>query len=274
CPLFDLHDLHVAQNNSCTRHLAKILIHLAQCLQECMSVSGAPLAAYVKASNAAYISSVFLKHLIENAQSNSVEELYLSLNASEPIPPDFVVDQNVEHLVMHNVLKFIGLVDVSPNTCSLHQELLNFLFVALSTQLLVVHRLLLNYIMRPRIALNVGTYPPFGEAANLVLLPFNYLVSSNGQGVRNPLAECSLHVLLILNYYRKCNPGDESITDTSDDSGTSDSFSKSFVENPYCKALENNTYVFAVDRVDIEKNAHNPSVVRLPFASLFDTLGM
>ncbi|CAL1396566.1 unnamed protein product [Linum trigynum] len=302
-----------AQNNSCTRHLAKILIHLAQCLQECMSVSGAPLAAYVKASNAAYISSVFLKHLIENAQSNSVEGLYLSLNASEPIPPDFVVDQNVEHLVMHNVLKFIGLVDVSPNTCSLHQELLNFLFVALSTQLLyaptpgptdmnpfidaamtqesslvtmVVHRLLLNYIMRPRIALNVGTYLPFGEAgqpgvlqrvgsaaANLVLLPFNYLVSSNGQGVRNPLAECSLHVLLILNYYRKCNPGDESITDTSDDSGTSDSFSKSFVENPYCKALENMRDI-DLDRVDIEKNAHNPSVVRLPFASLFDTLGM
>lgn len=30
----------------------------------------------------------------------------------------------------------------------------------------------------------------------------------------------------------------------------------------------------AVDRVDIEGNAHNGPVVRLPFASLFDTLGM
>ncbi|CAI0559395.1 unnamed protein product [Linum tenue] len=274
-----------------------------------MSVSGAPSPTYVKASNAAYISSVFLKHLIENAQSNSVEELYLSLNDSEPIPPNFVIDQNVENLVMHNVLKFIGLVDVSPNTSGLHQELLNFLFVAMSTQLLygptpgpadmnpfidaamtqesslvtmVVQRLLLNYIMRPRISLNVGSYPPFGEAgqpgvlqrvgsaaANLVLLPFNYLVSSSGQGVRNPLAECSLHVLLILNYYRKCNLADESITDRSDDSGISDSLSKSFVENPYCKALENMR-----DIDHIEKNAHNPSVVRLPFASLFDTLGM
>ncbi|CAI0559396.1 unnamed protein product, partial [Linum tenue] len=274
CPLFALLDLHVARNNSCTRHLAKILIHLAQCLQECMSVSGAPSPTYVKASNAAYISSVFLKHLIENAQSNSVEELYLSLNDSEPIPPNFVIDQNVENLVMHNVLKFIGLVDVSPNTSGLHQELLNFLFVAISLVTMVVQRLLLNYIMRPRISLNVGSYPPFGEAANLVLLPFNYLVSSSGQGVRNPLAECSLHVLLILNYYRKCNLADESITDRSDDSGISDSLSKSFVENPYCKALENMRDTLAVDRVDIEKNAHNPSVVRLPFASLFDTLGM
>ncbi|CAN1808134.1 hypothetical protein LINPERHAP1_LOCUS25304 [Linum perenne] len=178
---------------------------------------------------------------------------------------------------MNNVLKFISLVDVSPNTYGLHHELLNFMFVAMSTQLLVVHRLLLNYITRPRIPLNVGSYPPFGEAANLVLLPFNYLVNSSGQGARNPLAECSLHVLLILNYYHKCNMADGSTTDRSDDSGTSDSLSKSnlyFSENPYCKALENNACMYAVDRVDIEKNAHNASVVRLPFASLFDTLGM
>ncbi|CAN1808140.1 DYM [Linum perenne] len=217
---------------------------------------------------------------------------------------------------MNNVLKFISLVDVSPNTYGLHHELLNFMFVAMSTQLLygptpapsdmnpfidaamtqesslvtlVVHRLLLNYITRPRIPLNVGSYPPFGEAgqpgvlqrvgsaaANLVLLPFNYLVNSSGQGARNPLAECSLHVLLILNYYHKCNMADGSTTDRSDDSGTSDSLSKSnlyFSENPYCKALENMRDI-DLDRVDIEKNAHNASVVRLPFASLFDTLGM
>ncbi|KAL9376309.1 hypothetical protein Peur_030429 [Populus x canadensis] len=37
-----------------------------------------------------YISSVFLKYLIENAQNNnSIEELYLSLNVSEPAPNDF-----------------------------------------------------------------------------------------------------------------------------------------------------------------------------------------
>ncbi|CAN0857188.1 DYM [Linum grandiflorum] len=305
-----------AQNNSCTRHLAKILIHLAQCLQECISVSGTPSSTYLKASNAAYISSVFLKHLFERAESNNVEELYLSLNESEPVPQDFVIDQNLEHLVMTNVLKFISLVDVSPKTYVLHLELLNFMFVAMSTQLLygptpaptdmnpfidaamtqenslvtlVVQRLLLNYIKRPRIPLNVGSYPQFGEAsqsgvlqrvgsaaANFVLLPFNYLVNSSGQGARNPLAECSLHVLLILNYYHKCNVADGSITDRSDDSGTSDSLSKSnlyFSENPYCKALETMRDI-DLDRVDVEKNAHNASVVRLPFASLFDTLGM
>lgn len=30
----------------------------------------------------------------------------------------------------------------------------------------------------------------------------------------------------------------------------------------------------AVDRVDSDGNAHNGPLVRLPFASLFDTLGM
>lgn len=32
--------------------------------------------------------------------------------------------------------------------------------------------------------------------------------------------------------------------------------------------------VVAVDRVDSDGNAHNGLLVRLPFASLFDTLGM
>lgn len=121
------------------------------------------------------------------------------------------------------------------------------------------------------------------------------------------MADCSLHVLLILNYYHKCIVGEESITDRSDDSATSDSRSKVntyFSDNPYCKALENardiereiifflilffkicvdmiyavlvllNCTLFTVDRVDIEGNMHNGSIVRLPFASLFDTLGM
>jgi hypothetical protein len=82
--------LCVAQNNCCSRHLAKILIHLSWCLQECVSNSAAPSEVYAKAVNAVHISSVFLKCLIENAQSNnSIEELYLSLNVSEPAPNDF-----------------------------------------------------------------------------------------------------------------------------------------------------------------------------------------
>lgn len=74
-----------------------------------------------------------------------------------------------------------------------------------------------------------------------MLLPFNYLVSSNGEGMRNPLASYSLHVLLILNYYHKCIVGDEPVTDRSDDSAASDSIPKAntyFSDNPYCKALE------------------------------------
>lgn len=52
--------------------------------------SVAPSEVYAKAVNAVYISFVFLKYLIENAQSNnSIEELYLSLNVSEPAPNDF-----------------------------------------------------------------------------------------------------------------------------------------------------------------------------------------
>nr|XP_034930839.1 dymeclin isoform X1 [Populus alba] len=305
-----------AQNNCNTRHLTKILIHLSWCLQECVSNSGAPSEVYEKAVNAVYISSVFLKYLIENAQSNSIEEFHLSLNESEPAPNGFETDQNIESLVMHNVLNFIGSVEVSPKTYLLHHELLNFMLVAMSTQLLygpapgptdmnpfidaamaqesslvglVVRRLLLNYIIRPRIPYNSTSYPVFSggsqpgvlqrvssAAATLVLLPFNYLVSSTGDGTRNPLADSSLHVLLILNYYHKCVVGDESLTDRSDDSATSDSLSKGktyFSDNPYCKALGNARDI-EFDRVDIEGNAHSGSHVRLPFASLFDTLGM
>lgn len=79
-------------------------------------------------------------------------------------------------------------------------------------------------------------------AANFVLLPFNYLVSSGGEGPRSPLADSSLQVLLILIHYRKCILVDESIADRKSGSATSDSLSKEntyFSENPYCKALEN-----------------------------------
>ncbi|THG19790.1 hypothetical protein TEA_020392 [Camellia sinensis var. sinensis] len=100
------------------------------------------------------------------------------------------VGRNIENLVMHSVLSFIGKVDVSPNTYLLHQELLNFMLVAMSTQLLsgpspgpkdihpfidmamvqessfvglVVRKLLLNYIMRPHFALNTASYDMFSE---------------------------------------------------------------------------------------------------------------
>lgn len=306
-----------AQNNHHTRHLAKILIHLSWCLQEAVRTSGAPSVVYLKAINAVYFSSVFLKYIIENSQSDNIEELCLSLLENEPVPKDFMTDQRSENLLMHNVLTFLGSIDVSPTTSLLHQELLNFMLVAMSTQLLsgptpgpkdvnpfldaamsqesllvssVVRRLLLNYIMRSRLpSSTAASYSIFSEenqpgvlqrvgsaAANFVLLPFNYLVNSNSEGSRNQLADCSLHVLLVLIHYHKCVVSDESITDRSDDSASTDPVSKVntyFTVNPYSKALENARDI-EFDRADIEGNAQNGPVVRLPFASLFDTLGM
>uniref|UniRef100_A0A2P2MPU9 Dymeclin n=1 Tax=Rhizophora mucronata TaxID=61149 RepID=A0A2P2MPU9_RHIMU len=217
---------------------------------------------------------------------------------------------------MHNVLSFISSVDVSPNTYLLHQELLNFMLVAMSTQLLygpspgpadinpfidaamdqdsslvslVVRRLLLNYIMQPRTPFSNSSYQVFYEgrqpgilqrvgsaAANFVLLPFSYLVSSSGEGLRNSLAGHSVHVLLVLNYYRKCVVGEKSTTDKSDDGAPSDSLSKVhtyFSDNPYCKALENARDI-ELDHADVEGAVIYGSLVRVPFASLFDTLGM
>ena len=78
------------QNNRHTRHLAKILIHLSWCLQEAIQTSGAPSPVYMKAVNAVYVSSVFLKYIIENSQSKNIEELCLSLDENEPVPKDFV----------------------------------------------------------------------------------------------------------------------------------------------------------------------------------------
>ncbi|KAG4131584.1 hypothetical protein ERO13_D09G221300v2 [Gossypium hirsutum] len=306
-----------AQNNHHTRHLAKILIHLSWCLQEAVRTSGAPSVVYLKAINAVYFSSVFLKYIIENSQSDNIEELCLSLLENEPVPKDFMTDQRSENLLMHNVLTFLGSIDVSPTTSLLHQELLNFMLIVMSTQLLsgptpgpkdvnpfldaamsqesllvssVVRRLLLNYIMRSRLpSSTAASYSIFSEenqpgvlqrvgsaAANFVLLPFNYLVNSNSEGSRNQLADCSLHVLLVLIHYHKCVVSDESITDRSDDSASTDPVSKVntyFTVNPYSKALENARDI-EFDRADIEGNTQNGPAVRLPFASLFDTLGM
>lgn len=83
-----------AQSNGNTRHLAKLLIHLSWCLQELLQASSddddddAHSSLYKKALNATYISSLFLKHLIENGKS---EELHLSLDESEPVPHGFVM---------------------------------------------------------------------------------------------------------------------------------------------------------------------------------------
>jgi hypothetical protein len=72
-----------AQNNYQTKHLAKILIHLVWCLQDCTSDSPVSYGAYRKAINAAYISSIFLKFIIENAKADNWQELCLDIDKDE-----------------------------------------------------------------------------------------------------------------------------------------------------------------------------------------------
>ncbi|KAH6768498.1 dyggve-melchior-clausen syndrome protein [Perilla frutescens var. frutescens] len=308
-----------AINNCDTKHLAKILIHLAWCLQECVSASGVESPAFSKALNALFLSSTFLKNLIESAASDNFEELYLFLDETELIPNKFSKGENVADLVIYSVLNFIAKVDVRPGIYLLHHELLNFLLIAMSTQLLagpspgpndkhpfidaamtqesslvdlVVNKLLLNYIIQPRVPLSNLLYSMFSEsnqlgvlrrvgsaAASLMLLPLNYLVSSNGEALRSPLAESSLNVLLILIHYRKCM-SEPSPKDKGDDCN-SESLCKEdclpeeetyFSENPFCKAVENVRDI-EFSHTDVEGNAHDDLIVRLPFASLFDTLG-
>ncbi|CAH9087956.1 unnamed protein product [Cuscuta europaea] len=303
-----------AKNNCKTRHLAKCLVHLNWCLQECVSASDEQSLSLIKALNAAYISSIFLKYLIEHSHSDNFEELYISLNESEEIPHNFSTDQRIEHLLVHSIFSFLGKVDVSTNSFLLHYELLNFMLIAMSTQLLsgpslapndmhpfidaamvqqsplvnmVVQKLLLNYITRPRFHARYSPYQIFAEgnqpgvlqrvgsvAANLVLFPLNYFSNSIAEPSKSSLAESSLNILLILIHYRKCvsidRPKDENGYSASDPLPKAEAC---FFENPYYTALQNARET-EFDHVDVEGAAQNGALVRLPFASLFDTLGM
>ncbi|CAA7394781.1 unnamed protein product [Spirodela intermedia] len=162
-----------------------------------------------------------------------------------------------------------------PQSCLVHYELLNFMFVAMSTQLRsgpmpgpddahpfidaamvqegalissVVRRLLINYITRPRISFNDSSYPILTEemqpgvlqrfgsaAANFVLLPY-----------------------YTFNY----------LLNSSADG------SRSLLADNSLLVLLVLIHYRRFDRVDVEGNAQTGPLVRLPFASLFDTLGM
>lgn len=74
---------YAAQNNYQTKHLAKILIHLVWCLQECTSTTSVSSVVYRRAINAAYISSIFLKFIIENAKADNWLELCLDIDKNE-----------------------------------------------------------------------------------------------------------------------------------------------------------------------------------------------
>ncbi|KAH0458107.1 hypothetical protein IEQ34_013422 [Dendrobium chrysotoxum] len=304
------------QNNYHTRHLAKILIHMVWSLQESLSTASGSLV-HSKAINAAYISSVFLKYIIEYGKSGTFEELYLSLPEIDMEKDVLPTGQSIENFVMQGVLNFIGKSDAR-HSYALHHEVLNFVLVAMSTQLRsgpcpgpkdmhpfldaamcqdgdvatsIVRRLLLNFIDRSHMPFNSqytihsngnqsGVLQRVGSAAaNIVLLPyytFNYLVSSSGEGSRSPLADISLHVLLVLVHYRTGVVPDGLMVRNDAASADSESYLKQgsyFYDNPYSKAL-NNARDIEFDRADIEGNAPGESLVRLPFASLFDTFGL
>lgn len=53
------------------------------CLQDAMSASAESSTAYRKAVNASYISSIFLKFIIEHAKSDNLEELCLDIDKDE-----------------------------------------------------------------------------------------------------------------------------------------------------------------------------------------------
>ncbi|KAJ3696118.1 hypothetical protein LUZ60_001495 [Juncus effusus] len=200
-----------AQNNYQTKHLAKLLIHLVWCLQDATSASEESSQSYKKAINGAYIASIFLKFMIENVRSFTWEELGLSVDRDEKGLENFPKDQSVEYFVMRGILNYIGTAEVSDESAFLHHELLNFMLVAMSTQLCsgpspepkdihpfldaamlqestvvvsLVQRLLLNFITRPKVPFNSSQYSIFSDefqpgvlqrvgsaAANIVLLP-------------------------------------------------------------------------------------------------------
>lgn len=105
-PPYFFSSARAAQNNYQTRHLAKILIHMVWCLQECMTTSSLSSILYTKAVNATYISSVFLKFIIESAKTDTFEELYLSLDEAEA-GQNFSPTGNLELSYMHLLFIFI-----------------------------------------------------------------------------------------------------------------------------------------------------------------------
>ncbi|KAB5545039.1 hypothetical protein DKX38_013151 [Salix brachista] len=117
---------------------------------------------------------------------------------------------------MHNVLNFIASVEVSSKTYLLHHELLNFMLIAMSTHLLygpspgptdtnpfidaamessvvnsVVGRLLLNYIVQPRIPFNCASYPVFSGGSQPGVLQI--VSSAAGAWLMKLRSYCFIH---------------------------------------------------------------------------------
>ncbi|XP_078430945.1 dyggve-melchior-clausen syndrome protein [Wolffia australiana] len=299
--------LAFGKNNHQTRHLAKILLHLAWSLRECQA--NLNTSSTLKAVNAAYISSTFLKHFIENSKIHKFEDLYLEIDESEMRPEDLSEDTSVSHFVMSEILFFIGKSEVSPQSYMVHFEILNFMLVALSTQLRsgplpepgdahpfidaamnqgsavissVVHKLLTNYITRPHISFSGPGFSTSiremqrgvlqrisSAAANFVLLPYYTFNYLLNASADGSKSLLAQNSLLVLLVLVHYRQC--TVVGESSENLPSNDVSHYSI-NPYCKAVENARDV-ELDRVDIEGNAPAGPLVRLPFASLFDALG-
>ncbi|KAK8963588.1 hypothetical protein KSP40_PGU020959 [Platanthera guangdongensis] len=130
------------QNNYHTRHLAKILIHMVLSLKESFSTASG-YSAKSKAINAAYISSVFTKYIIENGKSGTFEELFLSLPEND-MDMDVLMGtfrflrRNFKYMLLFFSIALLICYHIfvtSGHSYVLHHELLNFVLAAMSTQL-------------------------------------------------------------------------------------------------------------------------------------------
>eukprot|EP00252_Welwitschia_mirabilis_P020819 TRINITY_DN5186_c0_g2_i1.p1 TRINITY_DN5186_c0_g2~~TRINITY_DN5186_c0_g2_i1.p1 ORF type:complete len:724 (+),score=122.40 TRINITY_DN5186_c0_g2_i1:15-2186(+) len=155
-----------------------------------------------------------------------------------------------------------------------------------------VRRLLLSYITQipasasPGYSLGntrgdqAGVLRKVGSAAvSVVLLPYyytyNYFLNSHGETSKRALADNSLLLLLVLIHYRKYMAigSTQQASHEYVDKNNSTFGERCIEQNPYAKALEAARDI-ELDRVDLEGNIGGASTVRLPFASLFDVLGV
>lgn len=157
-----------AQNNCFTKHLAKILIHLAWCLQALVGTSGVQSEALSKAVNALHISSVFLKYLIENAKGNTYEELYLSMDDSEALPDSFPRGMYLDSLfiflgkqysAVYSVIicMTIDIYGLPLYECTLHVKFSNtfYIFFSWLSSTKTPHLLLRTRLLRNKFVINI-----------------------------------------------------------------------------------------------------------------------
>ncbi|KAH7429697.1 hypothetical protein KP509_09G062000 [Ceratopteris richardii] len=162
----------------------------------------------------------------------------------------------------------------------------------LSVVQLAVRKLLLSYIAKLPMPASVAHYMNLSKvsqqgvlqkvgaaAATVLKLPYytyNYLLSSNNPTGPSPLAQNGLLLLLVLVHYRKCSPADEIVHEKFNGKGdvvaVPNESDQSFL-NPFSQALELARDT-EFDLIDIETDAAANSVARVPFAALYDTLGL